>query len=450
MGFIQRPLNCIIASGNAVILLEPRRDRFCDMSTSKQVAASSTISTGSTARAADESETAVGASGRLPALDGARGLAILAVMLFHFSAAGAEVAGDTWLDEVIDKVLGIGWAGVDLFFVLSGFLITGLLLNAKGTAGYFRHFYARRSLRIWPAMYVLLVLLMVLVPFVAAAGREPTREVAQRILWYASFTINFVMAFETELHQDFGLAGHLWSIAVEEQFYLVWPFVVLLLGRRALLAACCSMIVGALVIRVALETSAANDAGAFLLMPSRMDALAVGALVAVFVHDPIAMRTMRRWAPWIAPAAIAVLAVLFVALGDLTPPLEGWTQTIGLSALAMLFGTVLVYVISSNKGNLAHRALVSTPLMWLGKYSYALYLFHVPTGTILAWKLQAPLRELSVYGSFLFGQIVFVLIAGAISLALAWLSWRLLEEPFLRAKTLFPYGSEASGQRLSM
>ncbi len=421
------------------------------MSASKQVAVSSTISTGSIARAADESETAAGASGRLPALDGARGLAILAVMLFHFSPAGAKLSGAevTWLDDSVDAAVGFGWAGVDLFFVLSGFLITGLLLNAKGAAGYFRHFYARRSLRIWPAYYVLLVLMMAVVPLVEPTGKAAARDLAERIIWYATFTINIYDAVNIDLSQDFFLAGHLWSIAVEEQFYLVWPVVILLLSRRALLVACCSMIVGALVIRVALETTG-HDVAAFSLMPSKMDALAVGALVAVAARDPNTMQTVRRWAPWVAAVALAVIVALFVALGNLTPPLDGWTQTVGLSAFAMLFGSLLVYVIGAKPGDPGYRALVSSSLTWLGKYSYALYLFHLPVATTLGWKYGGLIGDASVYGSFFFSQIVFVLTAGAISAVLAWLSWRLLEEPFLRAKTLFPYGSEASGQRLSM
>ena len=393
---------------------------------------------------------AAAASGRIPALDGARGLAILAVMLFHFSFAGARLARTeaTWLDDLVGKVVGPGWAGVDMFFVLSGFLITGLLLNAKGTSGFLRFFYARRWLRIWPAYYVVLIVLMAVVPLIDPAGEAPARELTERILWYATFAINIVATFGTGLSLDLLLGGHLWSIAVEEQFYLVWPVVVLLLNRRLLVVACCGMIVGALAIRIVLEASG-ESVGAYLLMPARMDGLAVGALVAVAARDPAALRMMRKYAPWTA-AALTVLTVLFVVLGDLTPPRDSWTQTVGFSAVALLFGALLIYVIGAKTGDFGYGMLVSKPLTAMGKYSYAMYLVHVPILRILMWKEGGIVSDASVYGSFLFGQLGFILVAGTISFMLAWLSWRVLESPFLQAKTLFPYGSESSGQHLSM
>lgn len=290
---------------------------------------------------------------------------------------------------------------------------------------------------------------MTVVPLIEPTGRAAARDVAERIVWYATFTINIFDSVNSDLSQDFFLAGHLWSIAVEEQFYLVWPVAILLFNRRALLFVCAGMIAGALAVRIVLEMSGHNVA-AFVLMPSKMDALAVGALVALAVQEPMGLRTLRKWAPWTTAVALSVLAALFVALGDLTPPLDGWTRTIGLSALAMLFGSLLVYAIGAKAGDLSYNVLGSSLLTWFGKYSYALYLFHLPVATTLGWKYGDLIGDTSVYGSFFFTQIVFVLIAGAISAALAWLSWRLLEEPFLRAKSLFPYGSEASGQRLSM
>lgn len=160
------------------------------------------------------------------ALDGLRGCAVLAVVLLHATSSlqhPATIAGGA-----IKKLFSCGWIGVDLFFVLSGFLITGILVDAKGRPRYFRTFYWRRSLRILPLYYGLLVVLFVIAPAVAGpawrAGALPSSGQA----WYWLHLQNFVSL----RNETAGYLGNLWSLAIEEQFYLVWAPLILITDRR--------------------------------------------------------------------------------------------------------------------------------------------------------------------------------------------------------------------------
>src|SRR5262245_1871381 len=147
-------------------------------------------------------------------LDGLRGIAILLVMLFHFSDNGSDLAPSSVLvDRIFHRLSGAGWIGVDLFFVLSGFLITGILFDAKGTPSYFRNFYVRRALRIFPLYYVALVLLLIMPLMVQ---HRPVPHLAARDAgWYFAYLSNVKMA-RAGWPSHTGLA-HLWSLSVEEQ-----------------------------------------------------------------------------------------------------------------------------------------------------------------------------------------------------------------------------------------
>jgi peptidoglycan/LPS O-acetylase OafA/YrhL len=246
------------------------------------------------------------------------------------------------------------------------------------------------------------------------------------------------------------VAGQLWSIAVEEQFYLVWPAVVLLCGRRLLLLVCSAMILGALVSRCAFNVAAVEGEAAYLLTSSRMDGLALGGLVAVVVTYPAGLTALRRGAPAAALAGLLVLGLLFATQGNLTPPLGDWVETVGISGFVLVSGALLVSAIGMREGNPGYRLLASPALRTLGKYSFAMYLLHSFVLRIALWRWPGAGADITVYGSILLGTVALALVVGTITFALAWISWRILEEPFLQAKSLFPYGSEASAQRLSM
>jgi peptidoglycan/LPS O-acetylase OafA/YrhL len=169
----------------------------------------------------------------IPAFDGLRAVAIIGVLLFH-------LGGTTF---------SVGWTGVILFFVLSGYLITGILLDAKGSGGYFRNFYIRRALRIFPAYYLVLLLTAATIYIVA-----PTSPVfgpgAFEWNYFIFYVQNYwlgIQAYQTPLA---GILGHTWTLAIEEQFYLIWPAIVYFLGRRALVVFCIALLVLSPIVRV--------------------------------------------------------------------------------------------------------------------------------------------------------------------------------------------------------
>jgi peptidoglycan/LPS O-acetylase OafA/YrhL len=362
-----------------------------------------------------------------------RGVAIALVMLHHFTISSG-MRPVVSVDRLYYDLGRSAWCGVDLFFVLSGFLITGMLIDAKGSAGYFRNFYARRALRIFPLYYGTLALVFWVVPALVTAGPAFAQEAGAQ-QWYWTYLVNV----RTALHgwpAFLGLA-HFWSLAVEEQFYLLWPAVVLVSNRRTLARLCFGLVGGSLLLRTGLALGGWHDA-AYVLMPARMDALAVGALIAAAVRDPLWCAAVRRWAGRVGGMAAASLGALFVFEGGL----EQWAtlvETVGFTLTALLSAGLLVAALDGDQHPLISRALSSTPLRFLGRYSYGLYVFHhllvFPLATALPLVAWTP----RFAGSRLPGQLLFVLAATAASIAVAMLSWYCLEQPFLRLKRFFPY-----------
>jgi peptidoglycan/LPS O-acetylase OafA/YrhL len=366
-------------------------------------------------------------SGRLPVLDGLRGIAILLVLLLHFTMYGGTPA-TSGIGGFVHRFALAGWIGVDLFFVLSGFLITGILWDAKGGERYFRNFYARRILRIFPLYYGALVVFLVLLPFWPGhAGLQRLREEG---IWYWTYLVNVQIAREG--WPDFGALGHFWSLAVEEQFYLLWPLAVFLLPRRPLMALCVG--VGGLAVgfRLALHLAAREEA-AFVLLPARVDALAAGALLALAVRGPGGLPAALRWAKPAAAVALAGLAALFVWKRGL-PAEDPEVAVAGYTLLAILFAGALALALESGAG----RWLAAPWLVFFGRYSYGLYVLHHP---LLFLK-----PEWLSYGS-LAGWLLFVAGATGVTVALALLSWYLWEKPFLDLKDRFPYASGARADR---
>ena len=243
---------------------------------------------------------------RLLALDGVRGIAIALVMVYHFFSltgpAGAR------LDRMVMRVTDVGWSGVDVFFVLSGFLITGILLDARsGSSPYFRTFYGRRVLRIFPLYYGALALMLFLLP--AVQHLDPSRVTTFRShqLWYWTYTLNLRPAFGGSPTADIVETWHLWSLAIEEQYYIVWPTVVLLLGRRKLLGTCVAMIAFSVCLRIVMRSAGADDQFIYKFTPARMDGLAAGSALAIIARSPRDLARVARLIPHAAAAAVVVL-----------------------------------------------------------------------------------------------------------------------------------------------
>ena len=361
--------------------------------------------------------TAPGRSARVSELDGLRGIAILLVLMFHFTPASGPL-------HPLAHVFQVGWIGVDLFFVLSGYLITGILLDSAGRPHYYRNFIVRRSLRIFPLYYACLLLYGYLT-FSPSPVRWSEFLGVGDARWYL-FYVGNIRAFLHNAWPGAAILTPLWSLQVEEQFYWSYPFLVQAAKRKTLAAILMASVAVALALRIILAFAMpANTVGAYVLMPCRMDALAMGGLVA------IAARQAPGWLkhPWtgrltLLCAAISIAVCLFVSE---TP----WSQamrTFGYSAIDLAFTGVLVLLIGRRQPLLL-RICRWRWLVWLGIISYGLYLLHVPALTVS--DRLAPALHLAPRGSAMF------FVAIAVAVGAASLSWIAFESQVLRLKNRF-------------
>src|ERR1700733_691121 len=221
------------------------------------------------------------------ALDGIRGLAIIFVMLFHFEG---RVPACNVVIGSLKFICGFGWFGVDLFFALSGFLITGILLDTRQADNYFGAFYARRILRIFPLYYAVLTAVLV------AAGLKHPRPngvplVADEKLYFLYLT-NWLALWKGKWGPN--MLGHFWSLAVEEQFYLIWPFCVWWLIPRKLITMAIVASSVALLVRICWVAHSGPSQAIVMSTLTRMDSLLCGALGAALCRQPTAVPTLRK------------------------------------------------------------------------------------------------------------------------------------------------------------
>jgi peptidoglycan/LPS O-acetylase OafA/YrhL len=352
-------------------------------------------------------------------LDGVRGTAILLVVLCHaalMSPTPAGIVGHTVHDALLS-----GWMGVDVFFVLSGFLITGILVDARGDGerpppGYFRSFYARRVLRIFPLYYLFVTSALL----VAHANGKPAEH---GTWWYWIFLPNVLMARYGWLAATPG-TGHLWSLAVEEQFYIVWPTLIAWLPRRSMWVTCLALLVASPLLRIALVTQG-HGVAAYTLTFARADALAFGACVALLVRDE--RRRYIGQARIVAGVAALVL-IAFLMQDRLSEPYGVWGLIGGSEPIAILTASCIYLIVADD----ALRRLANPVMVSFGKYSYAMYLVHVPIRmTIVRWVAAHVTGDWAILAANYAGLL-------AASWAMAWVSWRVIERPALSLKRFVP------------
>jgi peptidoglycan/LPS O-acetylase OafA/YrhL len=385
---------------------------------------------------------------RVPFLDGIRGLAILLVILHH----GNYMDGVSRFDRAIMEFTQSTWLGVDLFFVLSGFLITGILIDAKGTRTYFLSFYARRVLRIFPVYYLTIFFFFyIFQPFMVPDDPD-VLELKRHQLWFWAYLSNIHTALHGTWPRAYYLM-HLWSVSIEEQFYMVWPFVVLMLSRKDLKFACLCCIVGTFLLRIVLVASSAGPIPIYVSPATRLDGLTLGALIAVMIREPDEIRTLVRGIRVAGLAGLAAILGFIVCFNgmNMTRALdaantETWFSrlnlTVGILAVTLVFAWFLVAMLTAPPGALPIRLLSGRVLRIFGKYSYCIYLWHLPFGFIMKMQLEiVPSRFPLVFGSQIFGQIICYAFLTGWSLGAAWLSWHLFEKQFLKLKRFFPYGT---------
>ena len=363
---------------------------------------------------------------RIAALDGVRGVAILLVLVMHGLYIGPFVE-HAFLLSGYARVACLGWCGVDVFFVLSGFLITGILVRSKGGPGYFRNFYARRTLRIFPLYYLVVALVLFVLPrpgLAPGADVLPTSGDVAHLLYYQNWWFALEradVAFPLKIT---------WSLAIEEQFYLLWPALVALVSTRALRAVCVAVILAAIALRFwLLDQGFVNT---HFLTPCRLDALALGALLAV-TPSP------RAWLGYAATAAGVVGLLTTAFVGGESIPESVVQQRWGLLAALSLGGGLLIL---ARQPTALQPLFRFSPLRSLGKYSYCIYLTHM----LVIEALVAPLRELGPQRLATLSQalsplgvvIAFTLAAVCCSWLLAFVSYHAFERWFLGLKRHFP------------
>jgi peptidoglycan/LPS O-acetylase OafA/YrhL len=355
------------------------------------------------------------------------------VMLGHFWL-GAKP--DDGAERALYNVVQNGWVGVDLFFVLSGFLITGILLDAKGRDNYFRNFYARRALRIFPLYYGFLFAWFFIVPnVVQLSAKGPFAAGHDSQIWFWTYLSNYlsVMKGVTVPH---GL-NHFWSLAIEEQFYLIWPALVLLVSSRRLRAICLWMLPLGLLFRIWLMTTPYAHTGGYVLTPARMATLAVGAWLASAMREPSLRKRIERWAPH--ALAFSVISLVAMNLPDLRMNgFEPRMQTIGFPLLAVVAASIMVLAMSvRRRWSWYQKMFRSKVLSFFGKYSYGMYVLHLPV--VVAFEgLGFSIGVFPRVGdSDVPGAIAFTLIALATTTLMAFLSWNLYEKQFIRLKSRF-------------
>ena len=307
--------------------------------------------------------------GHLPVLDGIRGLAIL-VVLVHNVGYFDEPA-DSLALKLLRVAFDGGWTGVTLFFVLSGFLITGILLDTKESPHYFRSFYIRRVLRIFPLYYLTLAVAFVVLPHIVDLG-EWGACARQVQIWYWTYLINWagrdaVLGFQ-----------HFWSLAIEEQFYLVWPFVILALPTDRLMRLCGVLVASALVARLVMVGWRAPAGQVYEFTFTRWDALACGAAIAIAIRDPTRYTHLLTLLRRVALPAFIVL-LLIIAFEHGLPRESVLMQTAGYSILAMLWSWLILAAIDPTVQFAWLRRRIAAPVLrFFGKYSYGMYVLHLP------------------------------------------------------------------------
>ena len=377
----------------------------------------------------------------LPALDGVRGLAILLVMASHLFPGNTANGG--CLLRWTGIALTHGGIGVDLFFVLSGFLITGILYDSVQERHFFRTFYARRILRIFPLYYAVLILLFLLTGplHIHWQGMEwPLLLYLQNTSWVMPL-YRFHPATTISL-------DHFWSLAVEEQFYLVWPFLVYLFARRrSIVVVCLTLSFVSLCLRLVLALRATDFNIINRDTICRADALLLGAMLAVLLRAPLWHDRILRLAPQVAVAAFLLLASgvgLQAVLPRLIPAwrigLEACTLSLRYSVLAIFFTAFLALCL--RHGSIYERVFSWPGLRFFGRYSYGLYVLHlVPLPFLLGYFREliaqvTPSKGISVVGAGLLSFGVAVLAAV--------FSYHFFERPFLRLKRYFEYDRSMS------
>jgi peptidoglycan/LPS O-acetylase OafA/YrhL len=344
-----------------------------------------------------------------PALDGVRGLAIILVLLFHNFRFLA--------------ISEYGWMGVDLFFVISGFLITNILLKTVGKEHYFKNFYTRRVLRIFPLYY--LTLIVFFTAFSLLKRPEGSSYYLQHHVWFWTLLENWLFSYQLPKN---GLLIHYWSLAVEEQFYLVWPFVIYRMRKsKALLtltvALVSALVLARLILAVLQQNGVIHHTYFILITYSRFDGILVGSALAII---SLQRQLLKRWMSAILLVIAVVLNICYLAFVHLYKGNFAYFPTLGYTVIAVCFG-ILVYESTLARFRFVRILFDNLLFRFFGRVSYGLYLLHLPI-----YLLLFPLINQHVNNVLLTS----ILLTG-IAILLSYVSYIYFEMYFLKQKRKF-------------
>jgi peptidoglycan/LPS O-acetylase OafA/YrhL len=357
-----------------------------------------------------------------PELDALRFFAFLGVFIFHAAPRSMDfyvAAGlPAWLSRLLISIFGAGAYGVDLFFALSAYLITGLLLRERAATGALdlRGFYVRRILRIWP-LYLAFVAFAAVMDVAIPEQHLPLRYVAG----FCLLSGNWVYVFYG-LPASFAIP--LWTVSIEEQFYLAWPLAL----RRASVNTMAAIAVGLLLVanfwRVALAIAGAPLDHMEYNTFTRLDPIALGILIALFGDNLPRLRRGQRIALLLSGVVTWIATYALGASGN-PPNISSWRQALGHPLTAIASAAILFSVMGSQ-----HPFLRNKLLLYLGKISYGLYVLH-EFAHFCAKRLAPASTPLTVLAQSAVGLALTILMAAA--------SYRWLESPFLRLKERFAH-----------
>lgn len=352
-----------------------------------------------------------------PALDGLRGVAILLVVLLH----------------VFDflNYFFFGWLGVDLFFVLSGFLITDILLKTVNKPNYLRNFYMRRVLRIFPLYYLTLIVCLLILPGIKSLNLEVSYYTNNQF-WLWTYLQNWLYVFKDPYGDK--LLLHTWSLAVEEQFYLVWPFVILLLRKpKRLLLAVITILLAVIIVRFAVWIYKIEDlAYASLYMFTRIDGLCIGAILAILLQtNPDFLKKYTTFIVFL----MAAINFGFYFLNTQQSTTLPYLAFVGYTTFAVLFG-ILVYEIITGKSKIIYLIFTNRILKFFGKISYGLYVYHWPIYLFLFPYFRDILIS-QINNNYRMAEIGSGIIVTTIAVLTSTLSYHYFEKPILQLKNKY-------------
>lgn len=375
--------------------------------------------------------------GRIPELDGLRGIAVFSVVCFHYLAVQGEVGAGT-LTSYLQRLTIMGGTGVDLFFVLSGFLIGGILVDARESASYFATFYARRFFRIFPLYYAWIASYILLTTVAISAIRAHSTSGSAPTVGFPVYA-NLLFIQNLWVIPFSGLAGswfaHLWSLAVEEQFYLVCPLVVRFFSRQNLYRFLVSVIVGAPIARIVFRqvVQPKNPFIISILTPFRADTLAIGVLAALLWRE-------AKFQTWLSNDRGGLSSLWWVLLAG-TIAFWKWSpqsgtlgmQYVGFTWLALFYAASVVVALARRESWVATLARTRW-LRSLGAVSYCVYIIHLVVDSACHAIILGRAPKTTDWK----GAVV-TIVAGILSYALAIVSWRFFEHPFVRRGHLIKY-----------